>query len=281
MRTFLRLCYTRTVPSSSKQLLATLTRGSRAGIISVDRASDLLAVPREAAAARLSRLVRAGWLQRVKRGTYLILPLEAGPPVPTAIEDPWVLARELFSPAYIGGWSAAEHWGLTEQIFRSTFVVTVQRPRRRSQPWASVDYHVVHVPTSRIRGTVLVWRGREQVAVSGRERTIADALAAPKWVGGVRHLGQIMEAYRASREFNAQKLVGETARLGKGSALKRLGYLAETLWPDLPDLTRAARAPLPKGVIKLDPAVDARGRLNKRWGLWVNVTLTPSGVAPQ
>jgi predicted transcriptional regulator of viral defense system len=215
----------------------------------------------------------------VKRGTYLILPLEAGPKAPTAIEDPWVLARELFSPSYIGGWSAAEHWDLTEQIFRSTFVVTARRPRQRSQRWAAADYQVVHVPARRMRGTTLVWRGREQVAVSGPDRTIADALAAPRWVGGVHHLAQIMEAYRASPVFNPLKLVDETAQLAKGAALKRLGYLAETLWPDLPDVARVARARLPKGVIKLDPSVNTRGRLNKRWGLWINVAIRRGGAS--
>lgn len=65
-----------------------------------------------------------GWPRRVRRGLYLVLPLEAQSDRAITVEDPWILADELFSPCYIGGWSAAQHWGLTEQIFRSVFVVT-------------------------------------------------------------------------------------------------------------------------------------------------------------
>ena len=34
------------------------------------------------------------------------------------VQDPWILVPALFAPAYIGGRTAAEHWDLTEQIFR-------------------------------------------------------------------------------------------------------------------------------------------------------------------
>ena len=40
------------------------------------------------------------------------------------VDESWVLARAVFEPCYIGGWSAAEHWGFTEQIFNSTMVFT-------------------------------------------------------------------------------------------------------------------------------------------------------------
>ena len=40
------------------------------------------------------------------------------------VEDPWILVPALFDPAYIGGRTAAEHWDLTEQIFRDIVVYT-------------------------------------------------------------------------------------------------------------------------------------------------------------
>jgi hypothetical protein len=41
----------------------------------------------------------------------------------------WLVAHKLFSPCYIGGWIAAHHWGLTEQIFNS---IKCQNSRRLS-----------------------------------------------------------------------------------------------------------------------------------------------------
>jgi hypothetical protein len=73
---------------------------------------------------------RAGWLARVRRGAYVPVPIES-PSADIALEDPWTVATAMFAPCYIGGWSAAEHWGLTEQIFRSLCVMTTKRPRDR------------------------------------------------------------------------------------------------------------------------------------------------------
>ena len=64
---------------------------------------------------------------RVCRGLYAPIPLDAIDPSAWR-EDPWVIASKLFGPDYyIGGWTACEHWDLTEQIFRETVVVTTKR----------------------------------------------------------------------------------------------------------------------------------------------------------
>ncbi len=42
-------------------------------------------------------------------------------------------------------------------------------------------------------------------------------------------------------------------------------------WPDAEGLMENALTHRSRGVIKLDPAVRARGRMSRRWGLWVNV----------
>jgi predicted transcriptional regulator of viral defense system len=67
--------------------------------------------------------------------------------------------------------------------------------------------------------------------------------------------------------------VGE---VGSGAAFKRLGYLAETVLSAEPALVDASLARRSAGVVKLDPAVAGRGRLTKRWGLWLNVRVDAS-----
>ncbi len=255
-----------------KETLRRLARGARAGLVTTERSAELLGVGADAASLTLGRLVRRGWLSRVRRGLYLILPLEAGREG-TAIEDPWVLARELYAPCYIGGWTAAEHWGLTEQLFRTTFVVTSANIRRAQETFLGAEFHLTRATQERVAQVGQIWRGRERIAVSDRERTIADALANPSWVGGVRHCVAILRTYRESKEWNPNRLLERLEEIGSGAAFKRLGYFVETVLKADSHLVNTALARRTTGVVKLDPAIAERGRINTRWGLSVNVPL--------
>ncbi|MGZ5440867.1 MAG: type IV toxin-antitoxin system AbiEi family antitoxin domain-containing protein [Thermoanaerobaculia bacterium] len=259
----------------SKETLRRLARGARAGLVTTQRSAELLGVEANAASLTLGRLVRRGWLARVRRGLYLILPLEAGRDG-TAIEDPWMLAMELYAPCYIGGWTAAEHWGLTEQLFRATFVVTAANIRRSKETLLGAEFHLARGTEERVAQVGQVWRGGERIAVSDRERTVADALANPGWVGGVRQLVEILGAYRESKEWNQNRLIKRMEEVATGASFKRLGYLAEAILKPDPILVNEALARRTSGVVKLDPAIAERGRINSRWGLFVNVPLDHS-----
>ena len=261
------------LPADLRAALSRLARGAHGGLITVNEAVALLGRSPSATATWLARLARRGWLARARRGLYVVLPLEATASRSPSVEDPWVLASKLFSPCYIGGWSAAEHWGLTEQLFRSTFVVTAAGVRRRTERVLGLEFHVVKVARVRLTTMTLVWRGRERVPVSDRERTLADALASPGWVGGIRHLADLLRAYRESRHWNPTRLLNRVNELGRGAAFKRLGFLAEMLLPGAEQVVGVCLAKRTAGIIKLDPSVSTRGRLNKRWGLWVNIPL--------
>jgi predicted transcriptional regulator of viral defense system len=267
------------MPARDKSALSELARASRTGLISVGAAAAALGVPPAVASSRLARLVRSGWAVRVRRGLYLIPPLESRPGYKTTADDPWVLARELFSPCYIGGWSAAEHWGLTEQLFRSTLVVTAASVRRGHARILDAEFRLFAVrPAKPADGIVQVWRGAEQVPISGAERTLVDCLDAPELCGGVRHLAQMLGEYGDSRKRDLPRLLAIADAIASGAAWKRLGYLAEVLWPDDTVVVSAARPRLSAGYARLDPAVRQRGRLLKRWRLWVNVDLTEFGL---
>ena len=250
-----------------------LARASTGGLVSVATAAEALHVSSRDAAVRLARLERAGWLARARRGLYVVRPLESAPTAVAIVEDPWLLARELFSPCYIAGWTAAEHWGLTEQIFRETMVATAAPRRRSHESRLSTEFRIVRIAPERLRGTTEIWRGSERVAVSDRERTIVDALTDPSWVGGVRHLAEMLLSYGGSPHFDVVKLLSRLEEAGNGAAYKRMGFLTEALWPDVTALVDAARARRTKGVIRLDPGVKSRGRMNKHWGLWINVSI--------
>jgi predicted transcriptional regulator of viral defense system len=251
--------------------LARLARAATGGLVDTRRAAEAWSVSPAVASARLHRMVRAGWVLSVRKGLFFVVPLEAG--ARTTIDDPWVLASRAFSPCYIGGWSAAEHWGLTEQIFRSTFVVTAGSARTTSVTLLGSEFRTVRVSTTRVGSVAPIWRGTVRLAVSDRERTLADGLANPAWVGGVRHLAEMFATYRRSDHWSVARLLAALAAHPKGVAYKRLGYLIESSPHADGDVVAACLENKSSGVVRLDPAVSGTGKILKRWGLRMNVTL--------
>jgi predicted transcriptional regulator of viral defense system len=259
--------------NDDRVLVATLAKAAKGGVVSLSAASAAMGTSNATATARIRRLVRRGWLERLRRGLYLVKPLSAAPTQTAIPEDPWVLARELFSPCYIGGWSAAEHWELTEQIFRSTLVVTATRARKTATRIGGHEFRVFRVPEARLgSGVVRVWRGPERVDVSGLERTVVDGLRNPELVGGGRHLVQILRAYGEHQHRDIARLLDICRATGSGAAWKRLGFLAERLFPKETKIIPAAQRHITTGYVRLDPGNRQRGTLVKRWGLWINVS---------
>jgi predicted transcriptional regulator of viral defense system len=262
---------THTISTGGRDLVVALARAATNGLVDTHRAAEAWGVSRATATSRLFRLVRAGWLAVIRRGFFYVLPLEAG--TLTTVEDPWVLASQAFSPCYIGGWTAAEHWSLTEQLFRSTFVVTAGAARTTSVTLIGSEFRIVRASKARVASVVPSWRGTARVAVSDRERTLADGLANPEWVGGVRHLVEMLSTYKRSEHWHPKKLLAALASHPKGAAYKRLGYLVETVLGGDDTVVREALAHRSSGVIQLDPQVKAVGKILTRWGLRLNVAL--------
>lgn len=257
--------------ADDKKILALLSRAAKGGLIAVHDAATVLDMESRTVSRKLASLAHSGWLTRVRRGLYYVRPLEALPDRPTTAPDPWVVASVLYNPCYIGGWSAAEHWDLTEQIFRETFVVTARFSRSSHETVLGLDFRIIRVnPKDRVLSTRSVWRNGDRVRVSSPERTMVDGLNDPSWLGGWRHLTEIIDTYVDGGRKDLAALTAELLAHARGAAFKRLGFLFEEHRPDeraLIDLCLKRRS---KGVIRLDPALPKRGKLDKRWGLWLN-----------
>ena len=250
----------------SRERLAALLR-KRAGTVTPAEAAEILRVPSEKAARLLAAWARSGWMSRVRRGLYVPVPLEAstteGP-----LDDPWLVATAIFSPCYIGGWSAAEHWALTEQIFRSVCVMTTTRPRNREPNLKGTQFALRTVQESALFGLKTVWRGRTRVQVSDPARTVVDMLADPALAGGIRPAADVLKAFLRDHEKTIRALLDYGDRLDNGAIFKRLGFLLESEDLGHPDLVAACRKRLRSGYVKLDPSIPVP-RLVTAWGLWV------------
>jgi predicted transcriptional regulator of viral defense system len=243
----------------------------------VAEAAGVLGVDHEEAGRLLVYLARRGWLSRVRRGLYVPVPLDARRPGEW-VADPWVVAERVFSPCYIGGWSACEYWDLTEQVFRTLLVVTARRVRHRDVEIQGLPLHLTVRGEERLFGTVAVWRGQTRVEVADPSRTVIDILDEPRLGGGVRTVADIVYEYLGSEHRNDGLLVDYGDRLGNRAVFKRLGYLLEHSGVDAPALIKACLERRSAGLVALDPSVKSPGRIVRRWGLRANVVLgTPGG----
>ncbi len=93
---------------------------------SIQDAAKLLRQSEEKTRITLAYLTRKGWLSRIKQGLYIVVPLGTTNPQEYK-EHPWIVANRVFAPCYIGGWSAAEYWKFTDQIFNSVVVITTRK----------------------------------------------------------------------------------------------------------------------------------------------------------
>lgn len=254
------------IGKEDRKRLSALFRETK-GTISVKDAAGILKVTPTNAAKMLSRWAKKGWLSRVRRGLYVRVALESLT-TDISLEDPWIIAERLFSPCYIGGWSAAEYWDLTEQVFRTIIVLTTQKPRDRNPVIKGTGYILRTVAERALFGTKPVWKGQVKVSVSDPSRTILDMLTDPKLGGGIRPTVDMFLGYLKSENKNIKLLIDYAKRLGNGAVFKRLGFLLERYAPDQEAAINACRAQLTKGNTRLDPSLKA-DRLITRWRLWV------------
>jgi len=236
----------------------------------VQQAAASLGVSAKDAAKTLARWTKQGWLSRVRRGLYVPVPLESSTGN-VALEDPWIIADRLFPPCYIGGWSAAEHWDLTEQIFRSVLVMTTTKPRNRQPEIKGQKFVVRTILPASLFGTKPVWRGPVKVAVSDPTRTVLDMLDDPSLGGGIRPTADVLQSYLKSKSKDMELLVSYAKRLNSGAVFKRLGFLLERYATEETATIKACRSCLTTGNVKLDPSLPAE-RLLTAWRLWLPAT---------
>jgi predicted transcriptional regulator of viral defense system len=254
------------IKGASRTQLGLLLRKAK-GTVSLKLAAEVWAIPESKASKILARFAANGWLARVRRGLYVPVALDAVTSA-TVVEDPWLVAQELFSPCYIGGWSAAEYWELTEQLFNTLQVMTTRRPRQRNLKMQGIAFKVKTIPAKALFGLKEVWRGQVKVSVSSPARTVVDMLDDPATGGGIRAVRDIFLAFRKSNDYKEAELLETCRQFGSGTVYKRLGYLAEFAFSQDKNLIEECRRSMTKGYSKLDPALKC-DKIATAWRLWV------------
>ena len=254
-----------TAPSSiplGRRRLATVLRQAGDLVRTTDVVSAL-DVNRSTASKLLWRWSRQGWLRRVGPGTYAATTLDAidrG----RVLDDPWVLVPALYSPCYVGGWTAAEYWDLTSQLFRPIVVMTTRPVHEKEQNHHGTSFLLRHTHHRKLFGSRSVWRSRSRVMVSDIHRTIVDILDDAAIGGGGQHVADCVAAYFVHEDRDDATLIDYAALLGNGAVFKRLGFIADQHAE--PNLIDACTDRLTGGYAMLDPVLPCTVPVT-RWRL--------------
>lgn len=256
------------INEKNRGLLDLLNRFGK-NLFSIKDASKIMGLSVKDTRIYLGYFARRGWLSRVKQGMYISVPLGTVSPQEYK-ENPWIVANRIFAPCNIGGWSAAEHWEFTDQIFNSIFVFTARLFRKKNITIQGTEFILKLVRTKKISHTKSIWIENVKVQVSDPSQTIVDVLDDPAVAGGIRHVSDIIRNYFNSEYRNDIGLLNYIKENKNRTAYKRLGYMLEISDINVPDIIKECHRNISSGYSVLDPAIKAKGSFNRRWNLRVN-----------
>lgn len=181
------------------------------------------------------RLVRKGWLERLRPGLFLFIPADRGREA-VADTNPLLAGAALVDPYFFSFGTACTHHGLTEQVLAEVYLAC--RARRRSERIRDVRYVFAHVGEKRFFGFADASVLGVTVRMATPERALLDALDRPHYAGGLGEVSRMVG--RSVPRLAPERLVELLERWGESALAQRLGYLAELHGADLPPRLRGA-----------------------------------------
>jgi predicted transcriptional regulator of viral defense system len=235
------------------------------------QAQEILFLPSDATNRKLARWAKSGYIRRIRKGIYLQVPSYIEKPQEW-LGDEYKLALNIWPNSYFTGWTSANHWGLTEQVFRTIVLVTSDRVRTENKSIVVTKFLIKRIRELDLSwGIAHEWRDGFKISIANPSRTIMDVLAYPELGGGIQLGAEFLKAY--IDDFDIRELVQDASKHASGSSLKRLGYLLELHGyrhkADLDELSEK----ISKGVVPLDPLRVHSGYRIMKWNILVNTKI--------
>jgi len=258
--------YIRTLGDKGSNLLTELSRQGKR-LFTIEDAASVYGKSNVRLQKILFTLVKRGWLQRIERGKYLILPFEAGREGEWT-EHEFIIASYLIEPYYIGFRSALNYYGYTEQISRTVFIASPRRKLKPALEVSGVTYRFVSMNERKFFGATHVTLDGYPVNISDREKTIVDCLDQMEYSGGVLEIAKALSYGRDELDF--VKMADYAQRTSNSAIRKRMGYLLEKLEIGPDAAINTLRENLGSGYALLDTLGDRKGQYVQRWRVVVN-----------
>ena len=229
------------------------------------------------------RLVKKGWLERLRPGLFQLVPAERGR---QAVGDtnPLAAGAVLVTPYFFSFGTACTHHGLTEQVFAEVYVAC--RRHHRPETIRGMRYVFVHVPEPRFFGFEETPVLGQLVQMATLERALLDAIDRPRHAGGIGEVSRI--AARAATKLSWEALFHLAHRWGSSALVQRLGYFLDLHQAEVPANASAALVELIRSRSKILLGSRRRwgtgGKLVRPWNVVENVprdVLIPKGEKPR
>jgi predicted transcriptional regulator of viral defense system len=216
------------------------------------------------------RLVRKGWLERLRPGLFQLVPADRGR-AGVADTHPLTAGAVLVDPYFFSFGTACTHHGLTEQAFAEVYLACQEH--RRPETIRGKRYVFVHVAKERFFGLAETNVLGQAVQMATIERALLDAIERPRYAGGIGEVSRI--AARAASRLSWELLL-ELLRKWRSSALvQRLGYFLDVHSVGVPEEPRQALLDLvlPNSKIQLASRRNwgTTGKLVRPWNVVENV----------
>ncbi len=231
-------------------------------IISIEAASKIFNINKKKLWEIFYRLEKKGWFERIEKGKYMIVPLQARE---GWLEHPFVLASNLIEDYYISYRTALAHYGLTEQLPAYVYIATTKRKGRLEYKLQNYIFRFIKINKNKFFGFTKESINNKDVFIAEKEKAIIDCLDKE------RYAGTIIETAKALKnpDININKVKKYALKMNNSSLVRRLGYLLDLLKIDSSKLEKHIGTHrniylstlLPKTIIKT----------NKKWRLLVNV----------
>lgn len=208
----------------------------------------------------LSRLEKRGWIERIEKGKYMIIPIGAEKGKYTLNE--FAIGSMLITPYAIAYWSALHFYGLTEQIPNTVFIQTTARKKRQNIKVFDVHYKIVRINERKFFGIRKEWIEESQINITDKEKTIIDCIDKPHYCGGIIEVAKALK----NGNFDKDKIINYANKIGNSAVIRRLGYLSDLLQLDisLPGINT-------RNYLYLDPTMPKSGVKNPKWRLIINL----------
>ncbi len=207
-------------------------------------------------------LADSRWIERIEKGKYVLVPLDAGPSARYGTH-PFIFARKMVAPYYIGFASALNYHGITEQVGKTVYVATTRQ--RKPIDFHATRYCFVNLGKPRFFGFKEDWIGKVKFNISDVEKTVVDCLYLPEYGLG---LPETVKAFKAKPDIG--RMCDYALRMKNGSLVKRLGFLLDTLGVD-EQMAKELSAEVSGGYCLLDATGPKNGKPNKKWRIIENI----------
>ncbi len=179
---------------------------------------------RKTARQILFRLKNKGFVTRIRRGLFAIVPAQLIGKEPSV--DKVLLASKLTKPYFLSHHTALEIHGVAQSYHNTVYISTGKI--LQSFDFQNISYRFIN--TKYLFGTENISRGTLKIKISDRERTILDCIRNVNNTGGIEELIKSISAFPA---IDYNKLHKYLALFNEKSLYHRTGYIFNMLKDEL------------------------------------------------